>query len=155
MTKQEILNECQDDIKHSLNVLYEKGYANGYRDANTDKKSDLLDRENVNFSLASSLRSDDDRLEMFKKQRIERGFDDTELRNLDSTIIKFILPRLKEFKECTCGYPGSVNSEEEWNDILQSMIDYMQAVVDDNDELRVKYAKGWDNFHEYFFALWW
>lgn len=154
MTKQEILNYCQDDIRQTLDILYDKGYNNGYKDANITKESDPLNRENVNFSLASSLMSNDERLEEFRKQRIERGFDDTELWDLNITIIKFILPRLKAFKECTSNYPRNLNSKEEWDIIIQSMIDYMQAIIDNNDELEEKYTEGWDNFHKYFFSLW-
>jgi hypothetical protein len=39
----------------------------------------------------------DKRQKLWKKQRDERGFDDTELWNLDVTMAKFILPRLAAF----------------------------------------------------------
>ena len=73
--------------------------------------------ENINFSLARQLKNDDERLETFKRQRIERGFDDTELWNLDTTLLKFLLPRLKEFKKQTNSYPSNVESFEEWQNI--------------------------------------
>lgn len=93
---------------------------------------------NVCFSLA---KPDDDRWEEWQYQRKSRGFDDTELWNLDSTIAKFITPRLKKFKKNTHSTPGVVvyeiggeeavlNSDSEtsekanakWMEILDKMI---------------------------------
>lgn len=42
---------------------------------------------------------DDKRQEKWQKERLEKGFDDTEIWSLDSTIIKFIVPRLKAYLE--------------------------------------------------------
>lgn len=42
---------------------------------------------------------EDNRQKIWKKQYNERGFDNTQLWNLDYTIIQFITPRLKEFKK--------------------------------------------------------
>lgn len=80
---------------------------------------DLLGRKNVNFSLDIP----DTHSEECKQQRMTRGFDDTELWNLDYTIIKFILPRLKEFKNLSKGsYPSEVGTEEKWQEILEKII---------------------------------
>lgn len=73
---------------------------------------------NVNFTLIDR---EDERWKEYQQQRLERGFDDSELWSLDSTITSFILPRLKRFKEITCGYPSDI-SEQEWNDKLEKMI---------------------------------
>jgi len=40
-------------------------------------------------------------------QRRTRGFDDSTLWDLDYTILKFILPRLKAFRQVGAGYPAS------------------------------------------------
>lgn len=73
-------------------------------------KKDPYGIENVNFSLIDP---DDDRWEKYKQQRLERGFDNSELWNLDSTIVKFILPRLKAFREIAYSTPGSLAYEFE------------------------------------------
>ena len=73
---------------------------------------------NVNFTLIDR---DDERWKKYQQQRLERGFDDSELWSLDGTITSFILPRLKRFKEITCGYPSDI-SEKEWNNKLEKMI---------------------------------
>ena len=150
--KENHIKEALEGITFELNTLYNKGYEEGYKQANKDKEVDLYQRENVNFSL--SLPDTDERREEYKKQRLERGFDDTELWNLDSTIIKFILPRLKAFRENHAGYPGCLKSDEEWNDILDSMIKYFTACEKDDSEDMEFYKDGWDNFCKYFFCLW-
>ena len=57
----------------------------------TDPKN--LGLPNINFSTESS---EENEIE-YTSQRLNRGFDDSELINLDETIIKFITPRLKRF----------------------------------------------------------
>ena len=68
---------------------------------------------NVCFSLTNK---DDDREEKFSKQRIERGFDDSETWSLRDTIANFILPRLKAFNEITFSRPADLEDISEWND---------------------------------------
>ena len=58
---------------------------------------------NVCFSLADEITENDELKEKYKQQRIERGFDDSELWNLDYTIASFVLPRLKRLKELNTG----------------------------------------------------
>jgi len=51
---------------------------------------------NICFSLTDV----DDKREMeFKKQRLERGFDDSETWSLRDTIANFIIPRLERYEE--------------------------------------------------------
>lgn len=57
---------------------------------------------NIQFSLTDK---DDKREKNFSKQRIERGFDDSETWSLDSTITSFILPRLKDSKKLRLDFP--------------------------------------------------
>lgn len=51
----------------------------------------------VFYGYAATCDVDDNRQNKWKKQRKKRGFDDTELWNLDVTIAQFILPRMKAF----------------------------------------------------------
>jgi len=53
---------------------------------------------NINFTLIER-GEDDERWDKYKKQRLERGFDDSETWSLDSTIVRFIIPRLKRYLE--------------------------------------------------------
>ena len=93
-------------------------------------------------------------------QRLERGFDDSELWSLDATLCKFLLPRLKRFKKVTCVHPACL-SQEEWNSILDEIIwlceqyenNRFYARLDDNEEVRANKAK--DLLGEYLFCLWW
>ncbi len=43
--------------------------------------------------------NNEDNLRLYQQQRIERGFDDTEVFSLDYTIIQFALPRIKRLLE--------------------------------------------------------
>lgn len=56
-----------------------------------------LEIPNINFSLTNK---NDDREEEYSKQRIERGFDDSEMWSLCNTIASFIIPRLEYFIKC-------------------------------------------------------
>jgi len=60
------------------------------------------------FGLINQLDPNDNRIPIFINQIKERGFDSTELWNLDYTIALFILPRLKVFREAEAGHPGSL-----------------------------------------------
>jgi hypothetical protein len=99
---------------------------------------------------------------LFKKQRKERGWDDSETWSLDTTIARLVLPRLKRFKEVNCGYPGFL-SIEKWDEILDHMIYAMEVCSDEElyygcklkkkDWKRV--SKGFKLFGKYFQNLWW
>ena len=96
------------------------------------------DIPNINFSV-QDIENDDG---TFQKERLERGFDSSELWNLDSTIAKFILPRLKEFRNKAISFPMEfceLNSEKGlrvWKRILDKMIlsFYLISKNDDIDE---------------------
>jgi hypothetical protein len=122
-----------------------------------------LNIPNVCFSLTNDLNKDDKRQETFKQQRLERGFDDTETWNLDYTIASFILPRLKRFKQVANCYPGNMTLEE-WEDILDKMIDAFEFKVKEDDEswtleeekaVSDRVQEGLDLFAKYYFCLWW
>lgn len=113
---------------------------------------------NVCFSISSI---DDSREKEFAKQRIIRGFDDSETWSLTCTISKFILPRLKLFKAVSMGTTPINLSKEDWKEILNKMIYAFEIIPRDNetwnftDEERIKIDEGLDLFRQYFFALWW
>lgn len=142
--------EFFENLHWPLNEFYKDAYNEGYKKANMEKEFDPITMKNINFSLSDSIDSDDERQLTFYKQRIERGFDDTELWNLDSTILKFILPRLKAFKESTNGHPATFETLDDWKHCLQKMIDSIESIIeDDNPDY-----EGWYLFKEYFFNLW-
>jgi hypothetical protein len=70
---------------------------------------------------------------LFKKQRIMRGFDDTELWNLDYTMAKYILPRLIEFRKVMNGYPATIETFEEYAEIVDKMIYAFDHIVNTNE----------------------
>lgn len=51
------------------------------------------------YGVVFELSTSDERFENFQKQRLERGFDDTEIWSLDYSIILFALPRIKRLLE--------------------------------------------------------
>ena len=111
---------------------------------------------NISFSLTDK---EDKREETYSKQRIERGFDDSETWSLDTTIASFILPRLIRFKEIKAGHPASISSEE-WDSILGKMERGFEFTIKDSngflteDEVK-QMNEGLDLFREWFFNLWW
>lgn len=50
--------------------------------------------------------------------------------NLDVTIADFIIPRLKKFKKDTNGYPATLSSFEEWQNILDKIITAFEYVAE-------------------------
>lgn len=115
-------------------------------------------------------------------QKLFRGFSDDELWNLDNTIAKWILPRLKRFKKDSIAFPAELGIPDKWDEILDKMIwsfDYivnqdkyedeiMEKYKDneldeeghyrwikDANELSKKCQEGLDLFGTYFRSLWW
>jgi len=91
-------------------------------------------------------------------QRMFRGFDDSETWNLDYTISKMILPKLKRFKKVSITVPVGL-TEDEWNDHLDKMI---FAFERSSSKSRYETTTGWekhqeglDLFAKYFSSLWW
>ena len=144
--------ELFEELGYRLDEIRQEEYLRGYTEANQEKEPDLLGRENVCFSITGDANVSPERVEEYKRQRIERGFDDTELWNLDTTILKFVLPRLKRFRECTIGYPPEFESLEAWTDCLDKMIDNIDKII--KSEKDADY-EGFELFKKYFFNLWW
>jgi hypothetical protein len=95
-----------------------------------------------NFSIAEEVYKDvPERLDHFKKQREENGFDDTETWHLDKTLALFLIPRLERFIQINNGYPGGETEEsfnEKLNFILKSFKEYYNG---ENDEVSLELEK--------------
>ena len=100
-----------------------------------------------------------------KKQLKKAGHyvDPKELVNLDITIAKFILPRLKSFRKMAYGYPALPGySYAQWKDDLGKMIDAFEIISSDDwpsNELigsnREIVDEGLDLFNKFYLSLWW
>lgn len=114
------------------------------------------------YSLINELSDDDKRIPKLLKQIKKRGFDDSELWNLDVTIAKFVLPRLKRFKEIITSCPGTFEGDddiEQWYTILDKIIFSMEKISQDNYsdpnlDIDKKVEEGLELFGKYFSALW-
>lgn len=93
-------------------------------------------------------------------QRRTRGWDESDWWSLDITISKFVLPRLKEFRDKTISHPSDT-SMTEWRSILDDMIyahEYKANQFSDEfehenwDWSRVK--RGFELFGQYYRDLW-
>ena len=95
-----------------------------------------------NFSIAEEVYPDEpEKLERYKKQRDERGFDDTETWHLDKSLTLFLIPRLKRFIELNNGFPSGQTEEsfnEKLNFILKSFEEYY---YNENDEVSLELEK--------------
>jgi hypothetical protein len=107
------------------------------------------------YGLADEMEASDKRQAKWEKQREKRGFDDTELWNLDSTLGKFMAPRLRAFRKQLHGHPGGL-TEKQWDSYLVEMIyafDWLRKgrQMCDTDE---RAEKGLDLFRKYLLNLW-
>lgn len=115
----------------------------------------------IGYSISKEIDADDSRQKVWKRQREEKGFDNTELWNLDTTIAKFLADRLKAFKEYTVTHPFELTSEE-WKDTLQEMIDCFEYYTneenhdtpEDDRMAQKKMKRGLELLNEYIFTLW-
>lgn len=93
----------------------------------------------------------------FLWQRNTRGWDDSEVWNLDFTLAKIIAPRLRRFKETKDGWNPSDMTVEEWETALDKMIAAFEYFGDDSrwlTENESKHQEGLDLFAKYFSRLW-
>lgn len=91
-------------------------------------------------------------------QTIRYGYNDSETWSLYSTTAKFMLPRLKRFKELNCSYPVNLTPEE-WDLILDELIWYLELLSTydepNNEAESIRYNKAKELFAQYFEHLWW
>lgn len=114
---------------------------------------------NVCFSLVGKDDKKKRRLK-YKKQRIKRGFDDSELWSLTDTICNFIIPRLKRFIKVTYAHPGQFNNMEEWIEKLNKILLAFETITKDNgtrdwsEDDSKNINEGMQLFNEHFIGLW-
>lgn len=117
------------------------------------KKVDVkyIEIPNICFSLVDK---DDSREERFKKQRVSRGFDDSETWSLTDTVANFIIPRLEVYRELA---NDDNNLEKKIDIFLQAMklISRDQGVWIFNKKEEEIVNKGLKMFPEIFMKLWW
>lgn len=112
---------------------------------------------NIQFSLTEK---NDDREKKFSKQRIKRGFDDSETWSLTDTIANFIAPRLRRFMQVSPATPEGMEPTE-WRNAMASMLNAFELISRDDgawmfsEEENIAVEKGLDLFNEHFFNLWW
>ena len=98
------------------------------------------------------------------------GFDPQDLWGLDTACAKWLLPRLKKFKQIKHGTPSlcfddpNVTDDEahklaemKWDKALDEIIDAMQLISEGHDykaEHRERIKKGLQTFAKYFECLW-
>jgi len=114
-----------------------------------------LNIPNICFSLTEK---DDEREEQFRKQRIERGFDDSETWGLDYTISSFIIPRLERYQELA---NERLARDKEQVEDVDTLLDAMKLIERDggihdwNKEEEETVMKGLELFPKVFLKLWW
>lgn len=99
------------------------------------------------YGLHEDLPASDERQAKWATQRVERGFDDAELWNLDITFAKFVLPRLKAYKVAT---------DHEDDKGIDKMIVAFEAIVSGEcfNSMPEEVEDGLKLFHENYFRLW-
>ena len=121
---------------------------------------------NINFSVADEVYEKDlATREMYKQQRFEQGFDDTETWHMDRTIALFIIPRLKKFIELNNGIPTGETVEsydEKLKFIISSFENYYATnkyyeSVDDAErkQLTDDVKQAVEYLSKLWFELWW
>ena len=121
---------------------------------------------NINFSVADEVYEKDlATREIYKQQRFEQGFDDTETWHMDRTIALFIIPRLKKFIELNNGIPTG-ETVESYNEKLNFIINafenyyatnrYYESVDDaERKQLTDDVKKAVEYLSKLWFELWW
>lgn len=56
-------------------------------------------------------------------QRAKRGYSDCDIWGLDGYLIDILINGISQLKNNLCGYPASMNSIKEWEEVLDKMID--------------------------------
>lgn len=97
----------------------------------------------------------------------ENGIDsivihDYDIWNMDYSLAKIILPMLEKLKQAESGYPSILNSWEEWEEIINTMIYSFSKSLDlyefpPESNIREELSRiqvGFDNFGKYYMSLW-
>jgi len=109
---------------------------------------------NINFSLTSK---EDKREELFKEQRLKRGFDDSETWSLTDTICLFIIPRLEEYQKKANGY---LKREDTLVERIDGFLEALKLLSRDDgictftEEEEKQVERGLKAFPDIFRSLW-
>lgn len=90
-------------------------------------------------------------------QRRTRGFGDNETWNMDTETCRYMLPRLRRFREISNGVPAEL-TEQRWDEILDDMIfafEFYGSGYDPDETQWQRAERGLQLFAEYLPALWW
>ena len=121
--------------------------------------------KNINFSVAEECYNDSAKLEIYKQQRFENGFDDTETWHIDRTMALFIIPRLKRFVEVNNGIPTG-ETVESYDEKLRFIITafenyyatnkyYESTDIEERKKLSDDVRTAVDYLSKLWFDLWW
>lgn len=120
-------------------------------------KEEMVFAKLTTYGCSGSISKDDKRQPHWREQREDRGFDDTEMFCLTTTIAQFVLPRLKTFKSeyALC------SPESKTYQAIGKMIAAFELVAADGIDYRFAntkdgkiYVEGIKAFHDYYLALW-
>ena len=96
-------------------------------------------------------------IKFFLQRRI-RGFDDSEIWDLDTTFFNWILPRLKRFKRVSDGSHPAYCTNKDWQKQLNIAIENIEYILS-HDEFSKEYNKRREDFLNWFSkncsSLWW
>lgn len=109
-----------------------------------------------------------ERLEKWKKQRIEKSYCDYDLWNMDGFLLEVLVNGLREFADNTHSYPGlSVEgiseTPQQWHDFLYHLAAEFEEGYDMIDEIEslarteqgiTKVKEAWNTLGEWLFDLW-
>lgn len=93
-------------------------------------------------------------------QRVVYGYDESFWWDFHSHHTDLMLGNLKKLKEKSHGYPAKFENEQEWQVLLQQMIDGFEAAKRMDGEFEYKsedeeiFKKGMQVFTDYYFNLW-
>jgi hypothetical protein len=152
------LKEAEKIVEHQQETLEQlkelTDYVKKHQANPTDPK--YIHVPNICFSLTDV---DDKREEEFSKQRMERGFDDSETWALDSTIARFISPRLIRYQEIANDF---LERDKDLVKNIDKLIKAFELIVKSNGSLWMlsksemkKIEEGLSKFPEVFLTLWW
>ena len=110
---------------------------------------------NINFSIYTE---GDKREFQFAKERVKRGFDESETWSLCNTIVCFALPRMKAYRDIVI----EVNKDgKQQANMLDKIIEAFELVKKDDtltlhsEKGQKKYKEGMKLFSENFLRFWW
>ena len=109
-----------------------------------------------------------ERLEKWKKQRIEKGYCDYDLWDMDAFLMEILVNGLREFADNTHSYPGMPvegisETPQQWHDFLYHLAAEFEEGYDMMDEIEdlerakqgaAKVKEAWNTLGEWLHDLW-